>query len=143
EDLRAYIVCGTVACIVEKRRPLIRRFAAFTPYARFVPDCKDVLSAVELANISRFCTELGLEFGELDVLRDRGTRRLYIVDANRCTSGPPLALEIEEAVNCVERVCEVFRDTILLSPTRVIDKEAIRFSLRRMRRLFPSAPEDI
>ena len=41
-----------------------------------------VYSKDEQAAILRFCKEFGLDFGELDVIRDNGDRRIYIVDVN-------------------------------------------------------------
>ena len=46
----------------------------------------DCLSEEEEALILRFCAEIGLDCGELDVLRDRPSGKLYIVDANNTPS---------------------------------------------------------
>ncbi len=42
----------------------------------------DCLSPEEVKLILRFCDEIGLDCGEMDVLRDRTDARLYIIDAN-------------------------------------------------------------
>jgi hypothetical protein len=47
------------------------------------------LSREELQLIHRFCVKLGLEYGELDLIRDRNDQRLYIVDANPTPTVPP------------------------------------------------------
>ncbi len=47
----------------------------------------EFISAAEQAVILQFCAALGLEYGELDTLRDRDGR-LYVIDANRTPSLP-------------------------------------------------------
>ncbi len=51
-------------------------------------------SAAELAQISEFARLIGLEWGGVDVLRDRTDGRLPIVDANKTDMGPPIALQL-------------------------------------------------
>lgn len=48
----------------------------------------DVLSAIELDLLLQFCRAIGMEYGELDVLRDQEDGRIYIVDANHTPFGP-------------------------------------------------------
>jgi len=48
----------------------------------------DVLTKEEVANILTFCRTMGLDYGELDVLRDNKDGRIYIVDVNNTPSGP-------------------------------------------------------
>jgi hypothetical protein len=42
----------------------------------------EVFSKLELAQITRFCQELGLDIGELDILRCLQSQRIYIIDGN-------------------------------------------------------------
>ena len=44
---------------------------------------QDVLSRIEIDAILRLCAIMGLDFGELDALRDQESDKLYIVDVNR------------------------------------------------------------
>lgn len=48
----------------------------------------DIFSAAELAQLLDFGARIGLEYGELDVLRDRDSGRIYVVDVNRTPYGP-------------------------------------------------------
>lgn len=52
---------------------------------------EDYLSDEEVKLIRRFCTNLGFEYGDLDLIRDRNDQRLYIVDANPTPTVPPSA----------------------------------------------------
>ncbi|RMP70115.1 phytanoyl-CoA dioxygenase family protein [Pseudomonas syringae group genomosp. 3] len=136
EDLRVYIVGGVICCTLIKRRPVKVRFSAFTNFAEWACT-EEVLSTLEITQISQFCQLLNLEFGELDVLRDRNSGLIYIVDANRCTSGPPLALPLVQAVKCIESICLAFRFFYLADePDRPVDTQSIYRSLEAMRDKF-------
>ncbi|MGZ3299147.1 MAG: hypothetical protein ACXU8O_09035, partial [Asticcacaulis sp.] len=52
----------------------------------------DVYSSAELAKIAEFTARMGLDWGGLDILRDRGDGRIYIVDVNKTDLGPVIAL---------------------------------------------------
>jgi hypothetical protein len=71
-----------------------------------------------------FCQKLGLDYGELDVLRDRIDRQLYIVDANNTPSSrllfEPLVLPPEKCVItaderqfALEKMAEFFQKEFL------------------------------
>jgi len=49
---------------------------------------RDIISDDEYNKIISFCTEMGIDYGELDILRDIHTDKLYIVDANDTPAGP-------------------------------------------------------
>ena len=53
----------------------------------------EFLSAAEQDLVLRFAKSIGLEYGELDTLRDRDSGLIYIVDANR-TPVRPKALDV-------------------------------------------------
>lgn len=45
-------------------------------------EAHDVFAEEEIHKIISFCQRIGLDYGELDVLRDQTDQRIYIVDAN-------------------------------------------------------------
>jgi hypothetical protein len=55
------------------------------------------LSVAEVEKINAFCASIGLEFGHLDVLRDRLSGRIYIVDANNTPFGPVAVMHPRDA----------------------------------------------
>ena len=58
----------------------------------------DFFSEEQAAMLLQFAQAVGLEYGELDVVRDEGTRLIYVVDANRTPMRPKgLPLESEDA----------------------------------------------
>lgn len=50
-----------------------------------------VFSAAEVEKILHFADAIGMDVGELDVLRDKSDGRMYIIDANKTASGYGLA----------------------------------------------------
>ena len=52
-----------------------------------IKDRSTVFPADEIAKIEEFCRRLGLEIGELDVLPDVHENRIYILDANKTSTG--------------------------------------------------------
>jgi hypothetical protein len=49
---------------------------------RLIP-VEAALGADEVDVVLRLCQRIGLDFGELDILRDQGDGRIYVVDVNR------------------------------------------------------------
>jgi hypothetical protein len=86
EDLRTPVVGGEIPFVYVIQRTLTSRFgsAVHERLAR----TRDVLSRREILNIRRFSTAMGLDYAELDVLRDADDGRIVIVDANPTPWGP-------------------------------------------------------
>lgn len=93
EDLRCPTVDGEVAAVFLKRRPVQTRFANANAEVREL-DPDRVFSADERALIKAFCAEIGMDWGGVDVLRERSSGALWIVDANKTDMGPPTALPL-------------------------------------------------
>lgn len=108
EDLRCPTVGGQIAAVFLKRRPAATRFAnSNAAVRRLDPDA--VFSGQERALIARFCEELGLDWGGLDVLRDRRDGQIWIVDANKTDMGPPTALPLCEKLSATRAIAARFR----------------------------------
>lgn len=60
-----------------------------------VLDAKDVFSAEEISKIIEFCQKIGLDYGEIDILKDEGDKRIYIIDANNTPSSRLLFERVE------------------------------------------------
>ncbi len=109
EDLRCCLVGGTPIVTFRKRRPLARRFLNENvevlldqPRAVFTPD--------EITVIERFAAAIGLDWGGVDVLRDRLTGKIYIVDANKTDMGPPVALKLGAKLRATRRMARAFAE---------------------------------
>ncbi|MGP1275100.1 MAG: hypothetical protein ACQRW7_06755 [Caulobacterales bacterium] len=102
-DLRCSTIGGEIVQVYLKRRPADRRFANCNCDVTLT-DPAAVFSAVERAMISRFCAAMGLDWGGIDVLRDRDTGELWIVDVNKTDMGPTIALNMSGKIKAVRRL---------------------------------------
>lgn len=108
EDLRAPTVNGRAPIVFIKRRPVDRRFENANASVSLV-ETDSVLTTAEQDKIQAFCTAMGLQWGGLDILRDRNDGRIYIVDVNKTDMGPPTALALRDQVRAARRLAQAFR----------------------------------
>ncbi len=107
EDLRCCLVGGSPTVVFRKRRPLERRFLNENVEV-LLDEPTNCYTADEIAVIERFAAELGLDWGGVDVLRDRMSGRIYIVDANKTDMGPPVALKLAAKLRATRRMARAF-----------------------------------
>jgi hypothetical protein len=112
EDIRVPYIGGTIPFAYVKRRPKETRFANENTSAQLV-EVDVVFSELELKQLKRFCREMSLDYGELDVLRDRDSERIYIVDVNPTPFGPPNHIGHTDFYRAVKRMAGAFQDAIL------------------------------
>lgn len=106
-DIRTPVVGGKVPFVYLKRRTRELRFSNDNHRVDLV-EADAMLSASELDKIAGFARAMGLDFGGLDVLRDREDGRIYIVDANKTDMGPPAALRGDEKLRAMRGLADVF-----------------------------------
>lgn len=104
-DLRTSCVGGRPIVVFHKRKPPDRRFGIHNADVR-LREPEGVFSADEIAAIGRFCAALGLDWGGLDILRDRADGRIYIVDANKTDMGPAIALPWLQKLQATRRLAD-------------------------------------
>ena len=109
EDLRCPTVGGEIAAVFLKRRPVETRFANSNAEVHLL-DADAVFSEEERDLIRRFCQELGLDWGGLDVLRDRRDGEIWIVDANKTDMGPPTALPLRQKLAATHAIGSRLRE---------------------------------
>ena len=120
EDLRCPTVGGEIPVVFVKRREACRRFANANAEVRMATP-QDVLCPGERAQIARFCAAMGLEWGGLDVLRDRASGEIYIVDVNKTDMGPPIALPLKDKMQATRALARALR---AYAETRAATSEA-------------------
>lgn len=118
EDIRVPIIDGIVPFAYLKYRSMEARFDSNRNRIVRLCAAEDVLSADEIRNLGRFARSIGLDYGELDVLRDRDDGRIYIVDANKTPAGPSYRLRSSELRRAVKMLALTFRDQFLGSADR-------------------------
>ncbi len=107
EDLRTCTVDGEPVLVFRKRRPLDRRFANENVSVDWVRP-SEVFSPAEIDLIRRFASEIRLDWGGVDVLRNKQDGRIYIVDANKTDMGPPVALPLGQKLRATRLLARAF-----------------------------------
>lgn len=85
QDIRVTIFKNEIPYLVLKYRPIKNRFNEKS-YAK-IAEVKDVFSQEEIDKIIIFAQRIGLDYGDLDILRDREDNKIYIIDANNAPWG--------------------------------------------------------
>jgi hypothetical protein len=102
-DYRIPIIDGRIPLAHLRFRRHVGRFVSEFSKVLLV-DVDDVLSDDEQDRILRFAERMGLDYGELDVLRDRRDGRIYVVDCNKTPWGPALQMPRRDRVRALERM---------------------------------------
>ena len=77
-----------------------------------ITDVDAVLSIDEQEKVLAFSKQMGLDFGGLDVLRNREDGRIYIVDVNKTDIGPPIALSGRQKLMAIRGLAGAFSKTV-------------------------------
>ena len=107
EDLRTCIIAGEPTIVYRKRRLLERRFMNENQEV-LLDNIDNVFNAEELDIIRRFAAGINLDWGGMDVLRDKATGKIHIVDANKTDMGPPIALALGGKLRATRRMAKGF-----------------------------------
>jgi hypothetical protein len=67
-----------------------------------------IFTADEATMLRAVAHSLRLEYGELDVLRDRDDGQVYVVDANPTPWGPPRPLSAHDEAAAMQRMSAAF-----------------------------------
>lgn len=106
-DLRVPILGASLPFVYLRERPVERRFRSGNKRVG-TAQLYDVFDQDEVRNTRRFCALLRLEYGELDILRDRADGRIYIVDANNTPYGPPSGISHQDGERVIRLLSAAF-----------------------------------
>ena len=88
-EYRTPIILGAIPMVFILRKAMPARVVK-TKTQRFdIVDPCEVFTPEECDDILAFCRRIGLDVGELDILRSKHDGRIYILDANKTTVGLP------------------------------------------------------
>jgi hypothetical protein len=96
QDIRVLVYGDALPLCYLKTRPIETRFSNRNSWVTMAQP-SELVSPREQRLIVRLCRRLGMDVGEVDALRDRGTGLLYVVDANPTPAGPPNGLPRRDA----------------------------------------------
>ena len=108
EDLRIFIIKGKVVLLQRKTRFTDRRFG-HSSYSAVNADYKEEFSNDEITKIELFCSQLGMDYGELDIMRERTDGKMYIIDANNTPAGFTSKLSEVDCAASLEILSEAFK----------------------------------
>ncbi len=114
-DIRTPVIGNAIPFVYLKYRPLYERFSNNNTRAVRRPT-SEVFSTDEVSNIVAFARAMGLDYGELDILRDRGDSRIYIVDVNKTPVGPPNHLDRFEGRRAMRELGEALAAQFMVMP---------------------------
>ncbi len=87
-ELRVPIVGGIIPCVLLKTRNRGLRFTSKNRSIQIVNPLK-YLTEQECNKIITYCRYIGLELGEIDILRSHEDGKIYIIDVNNTSWWPP------------------------------------------------------
>ncbi len=114
-DVRVPIFKNVIPHVYLRYHPLQKRFGNTNLRVELVPSVEDVFSPKEVSLLIEFCQKLGLDYGELDVLRDKKDGRIYVVDVNNTPYGPPKNMDPNEGLIALKKMAQTFEDVFFKS----------------------------
>src|SRR5262249_1485320 len=93
-DHRVVVHGEEVPLVYLKYRPEATRFSAKNGRVE-LKEADALVSEEELARLKEMARRMGVDYGEMDVLRDTD-HRIYVVDVNNTPAGPPNGLPLAE-----------------------------------------------
>ena len=115
EDLRCPTVGGRIPLVILKQRKIEGRFANSNENVELV-ETHTVLSLAEQRKLSDFTRAMQLDWGGLDVLRDKADGRLYVVDVNKTDMGPPIVMAMNDKIRVTKRLAAALLDLLSQKP---------------------------
>lgn len=110
-DYRVPIYGEKIPLIYLKYRPVKSRFLNDNTMVE-MESPENVFESSEIHQIIQFAKSIGMDYGELDVLRNRRDGRIYIVDANNTPFGPPNGLSEKNMESALSLMAVSFKELI-------------------------------
>jgi hypothetical protein len=112
EDLRPCIVGNELPFVYIKRRPVGIRFSN-TTYSTSVRSAAEVFSHEEILKILAFAKAIGLDLGEIDILRDKSSGKIFIVDVAKTPHSPGDNCINLTGLSCMHKAAAAFQRQFL------------------------------
>ena len=111
-DLRTPIFANTIPYVYNKYRSVDDRFSNRNARV-FITETTKTFSEKEIELISVFAQKFGLNYGEIDILRDRDSKKIYIVDVNNTPAGPPNHISVKGYAYALQKLSNLFISTFI------------------------------
>lgn len=113
-DYRVVWILGEIPVIYKKLKRASERFTNETCEVLLLNDQR-CFSESEFDSIARLNDIMGIDYAELDVLRDAASKKLYVVDINPTPWGPPTGLNRYDSNAAIERMAKSLQRAFLES----------------------------
>lgn len=110
-DYRIPVYGENIPFVYCKYRRIETRFASPNLHTK-LDSPENVFSDYEIKQILKFARSIGMDYGELDILRDKTDGKIYIVDANNTPGGIPNELTKEDRISVLFYLSMAFRELI-------------------------------
>lgn len=118
QDIRVPVFKNKIPLVYVGKKIIDSRFLTSYKTTK-ITEVSDVFSVEEVRKIILFCQNMGLDYTELDVLKDRDTGNLYIVDANSTPFIRIKGFSKEECDLAINRLADVFAEAFLNRKTEL------------------------
>jgi hypothetical protein len=112
QDIRVPVIGSTIPVLYLKLRPKEDRFSNVNMWVELA-DVSDVLRHDESRRLLRVAALLGIDYCEIDCVRDRESGRLYAVDVNTTPWGPPNHLPARQSEQVIQHLAATFSNEFL------------------------------
>ncbi|WP_093094615.1 hypothetical protein [Shimia aestuarii] len=110
EDLRLIFIGEILPQFYRRTRLTDKRFKNVDTGV-YLERTLSYFAQAEIDLVGELCRKVGLDYGEVDVLRDRVDGKIYVVDVNRTPFGPPRKISRADEVAAVKMMGEFFSQT--------------------------------
>lgn len=113
-DYRVPVIGGNIPLVYAKYKKKEVRFTNDVHRSSMhLPE--DLFSKEEVTCIVQLATKMGAEFCEFDVLRDKSSGRIYVIDVNKTPYGPPKGLTSVEHKRAIDLLTQAFQRAFIAS----------------------------
>ena len=106
-DIRIPVVRKALDFVYIKLRSIDERFKNTTVDTK-TKNIDEILNQEEIELINEYCSRLKLEYGEIDVLRDKKDGKIYVVDVNNTPQGPPANTSKNDSAFALQKLASAF-----------------------------------
>lgn len=114
EELRVPVMGDRIPFVLRKYKRLQDRLALSTRGT--LAETEDVLDEREITRLIEFSRGMGVDFGELDVIRDDVTGRIHVLDANSTPAAWFAGFSPADRLATIDRLAEAFEAAFLGGP---------------------------
>ncbi|MAF24934.1 hypothetical protein CL634_05100 [bacterium] len=112
QEYRIPFIGGKIPLVYLKKKTEEQRWLAGCSILELLK-VSEAFSEEELIKINEFCAEINLDYGELDILRDPASNKIYIIDVNNAPFGPPSIISPEDKEHALNEIAFYFRKNLI------------------------------